>query len=125
MKALDSSRCAVCDGPAAEAPRLIVEQDRHFDCPFQHHIGLCETHGAALRGGGLEPHRVIYAWTQRHHDKLYDGTRLVLMPRMTCLACNALLETSVGDHTACPACGALNRLGSALGHPMTVRLDPA
>lgn len=125
MKAVDSSRCAVCDAPAVQAPRLIVEQDRHFDCSLQHRIGLCAEHGAALRAGELEPHRIIYEWTQRHHAELYDGTRLVLAPRLTCLACNAFLASSVGNRTACPECGALNRLGSALGHPAVVRLDPA
>ena len=125
MKALNSSRCALCDSPAAAAPRLVIEQDRHYDCPLRHEVGLCDQHGAELRAGVIEPHRVIYEWTQKHHDELYDGTRLVLAPQLTCLACNAVLEPSDAERATCPGCGAINRIGSALGYPTTVRLDPA
>jgi hypothetical protein len=125
MKALDSSRCAMCDAPSVEAPRLLIEQDRHYDCPFRHQVGLCDPHGAELRAGVLAPQRVIYEWTQKHHDELYDGTRLILMPRLTCLACNGSLEETEDERVACPACGAINRIGSALGYPATVGLVPA
>jgi len=48
MSLPNSQTCGVCDRPAAPAPRLTVRQDRHFDCPLQHEIGLCAEHGAAL-----------------------------------------------------------------------------
>jgi hypothetical protein len=123
MMQLESERCAVCDAPAASAPRLVVEQDRHYDCPRQHPIGLCAEHGAALRGGQLAPHEIVYQWTQRHHDELYDGTRLVLVPRLTCLACNAIFATDAHDRFACPECGAVNVIGTALGYPAVIRLE--
>jgi phage FluMu protein Com len=68
---------------------------------------------------------IVYEWTQRHHSALYDGTRLVLVPALTCLACNALLLDGTRERVACPECGAFNRVGSALGHPTAIGLESA
>jgi hypothetical protein len=123
MKNLDASRCAVCGARSVDTPRLSVEQDRHYDCPRQHAVGLCAEHGSALRAGTLTLHTVLYGWIQRNHDALYDGTRLYISPRLACLGCNSLLASS-GERVTCAACGAVNIVGTALGHPAAVRLEP-
>jgi predicted RNA-binding Zn-ribbon protein involved in translation (DUF1610 family) len=122
MKTMDASRCAVCGARAVDRPRLTVEQDRHYDCPRLHPVGLCADHGAALRAGTLPLHQVLYDWTQKHHDELYDGTRLYLAPRLTCLECNEPLAGS-DERVTCPACGKVNVVGTALGHPAAIRLE--
>lgn len=121
MKTCDASHCAVCGDVSAERPRLFVEQDRHYDCPQEHGIGLCKEHGEALRTGRLTPQEILYDWVRRHHDEIYDGTRIYLMPRMTCLGCNATFASSEENYS-CPDCGTVNVLGTALGHPAAVRI---
>ena len=125
MKSKDSAGCAVCGASAAAAaPLLVVEQLRHMDCPLEHRLALCPEHGEALRAGELTPHSIIYEWTRRQLAEIYDGTRLVLVPTLTCLACNASLTTPAeGECVPCPACGARNQVGSALGHPTAIRLE--
>lgn len=122
MKTVDASRCAVCGARAADETRLLVEQDRHFDCPRRHQVGLCPEHGAAVRDGRLAVQEVLYDWVQKHHDELYDGTRLYIAPRLTCLRCNEPFVTNEERH-ACAKCGAINVLGTALGSPAAVRLE--
>lgn len=119
--------CALCEVPAASAPRLVIQQERHFDCPRRHEVALCEEHGAALRSGLLALHQLVFDWTHRNHADLYDGTRLVLRTELTCLGCNAALPGGAAASAAetllrCDACGATNVLGAALGHPAIVRL---
>jgi len=121
MKKCDVSHCAVCGEASVDRPRLFVEQDRHYDCPLEHGVGLCEVHGQALRCGEITPQEILFNWVRRHHDELYDGTRIHLMPRMTCLGCNAMFATSEERYT-CPDCGTVNVLGTALGHPTAVRI---
>lgn len=121
MKTLNGIHCAVCGAASVDAPRLSVEQDRHYDCPKEHAVGLCATHGAALRAGEITLQQVLYQWIQEHHDELYDGTRLLLMPRLTCLGCNTMFATT-NDTYACPGCGTVNVIGTALGHPAAVRV---
>jgi phage FluMu protein Com len=121
MKTCDASHCAVCGNLSADRPRLFVEQDRHYDCPQEHGVGLCKEHGEALRTGRLTPQEILYDWVRRHHDEIYDGTRIYLMPRMTCLGCNATFASSEQNYN-CPDCGTVNVLGTALGHPTAVRV---
>ena len=121
MKTLNGTRCAVCGAASADKPRLSVEQDVHYDCPKEHFVGLCATHGGALRAGEISLHDILYRWVQEHHDELYDGTRLLLMPRLTCLGCNTVFATTNDTHT-CPGCGTVNVIGTALGHPAAVRV---
>src|SRR5215203_378411 len=90
MKNCDVSHCAVCGETSVDRPRLFVEQDRHYDCPLEHGVGLCQAHGEALRCGEISPQEILYAWVRRHHEELYDGTRIHLVPRMSCLGCNAM-----------------------------------
>ena len=121
MKPLNGVRCAVCGAASADTPHLLVEQDRHYDCPREHSVGLCSVHGEALRTGQITPHQIFSQWIQEHHDELYDGTRLHLLPRLTCLGCNAVFATS--DETyRCATCGTINVIGTALGHPTAVRV---
>jgi hypothetical protein len=125
LQDLQTIPCAVCGAPAIAAPRLFLRQERHFDCPCTHEVGLCEEHAAALRAGLLPPHRVVFDWTQRFHDEIYEGTRLILKPQLTCLACNAPLSELSEEHAArlrCEACGAHNAIGTALGDRVAVRL---
>ena len=121
MKTLDGVRCALCGAASPDTPRLTVEQDRHYDCPLAHTVGLCATHGAALREGQVTPHQILYQWIQEHHDELYDGTRLLLMPRLTCLGCNAVFATSEETYP-CPTCNTVNVIGTALGHPASIHV---
>ena len=119
----DSRVCGICGLPAAPAPRLTICQERHYDCPRQHVVGLCDAHGSALQAGTLALHELLFDWTQKHHTDLYDGTRLVLWAEPMCLGCNAPLspeENATSVH--CAACGKTNVLGSALGSPAFVRL---
>ncbi len=118
--------CGLCAAPAVAAPRLVIQQDRHFDCPRRHEVALCEEHGSALRSGLLALHQLIFDWTHRHHAHLYDGTRLVLRTELTCLGCNAALTGAPASNAEetplrCDACGGTNVLGAALGHPAIVR----
>jgi hypothetical protein len=124
MMALPDGRiCGICDQPAAPAPRLTVLQDRHYDCPQQHEIGLCAEHGTALQGGAIALHQLLFDWTHRHHAELYDGTRLVLAAETRCLGCNVPLSPGEDESSVrCPACGRTNVIGSALGSPAIVRL---
>jgi hypothetical protein len=113
----------VCDHPAVPAPRLRIRQERHYDCPLYHEVGLCAEHGAALQGGAIALHQLLFDWTHRHHADLYDGTRLVLSAEPMCLGCNAALSPADGESMVrCPSCGKENVLGSALGTPAIVRL---
>jgi len=121
MKSLNGVCCAVCGAASVDKPRLLVEQDRHYDCPREHSVGLCATHGQALRDGELTPQQILYQWVQENHDELYDGTRLHLLPRLTCLGCNEPFATSDETYT-CPKCGTVNVIGSALGHPAAIRI---
>lgn len=121
MKTLNGIHCAVCGAASADKPRLSVEQDVHYDCPKEHAVGLCATHGDALRAGQITLQDVLYQWVQDHHDELYDGTRLLLMPRLTCLGCNTAFATN-DEKYACPTCGTVNVIGTALGHPAAVRI---
>ena len=125
LQILHPAPCAICGISAVPAPRLFLRQERHFDCPRTHKVGLCAEHGAALRAGLLPPHRVVFDWTQRFHDEIYEGTRLILQPQLTCLACNAPLSESPEEHVArlrCNACGGHNAIGTALGYRVAVRL---
>jgi Zn finger protein HypA/HybF involved in hydrogenase expression len=121
MKTLNGVHCAVCGAASVDKPRLLVEQDRHYDCPREHSVGLCATHGEALRVGEITPQQILYQWVQENHDDLYDGTRLHLLPRLTCLGCNEPFATSDDAYT-CAKCGAVNVIGSALGHPAAIRI---
>jgi len=119
----DSRTCGVCDQPAVPTPRLTILQDRHYDCPIRHEIGLCVEHGAALQAGTIALHQLLFDWTHRHHAELYDGTRLVLCAEPVCLGCNAALSPGEGETSVrCAACGKANLLGNALGSPAIVRL---
>jgi len=76
----ESQTCGICDRPPGPRPRLTVRQDRHYDCPLRHEIGLCAEHGAALQNGALPLHPLLFDWTHRHQAELYDRTHLVLFP---------------------------------------------
>jgi hypothetical protein len=123
MSTIESSRCGLCEHPAAAAPRLRIRQERHYDCPRFHDVGLCAGHGAELQGGEIALHQLLFDWTHRHHADLYDGTRLILSAEPMCLGCNAALSPRDGESTVrCDSCGKTNVLGSALGSPAFVRL---
>jgi hypothetical protein len=125
MEKTDPETCVLCGSPAVDAPRISVRQEHALDAAVAHRLALCRTHGDELRAGDCTPQRIIYAWATRAHEDLYRNERLVLRPELRCLACNAALHATdpPAQEIACSACGAANRLGSALGHPVAVRLD--
>ena len=128
MEKTDAKACVLCGSPPVDAPRIHVRQELALDAAVAHRLALCQAHGDELRGGDLTPQQIIYAWATRAHDDLYRNERLVLQPELRCLACNAELvapdPAAPDGETAipCSACGAMNAIGSALGHPVAVRL---
>lgn len=128
MISTESEGCALCGRAALAAPRLFVRQQRALDLDRTHQIALCVEHAGALCAGVLDPQQIIFDWTKRFHDHLYENTRLVLRPELRCLACNAPLPAngSRGDKAlGCRSCSAWNVIGSALGYPVAVRLGSA
>ena len=128
MEKSDPASCVRCGQPPVVAPRLHVRQEHALDASVLHRLALCEAHAAELREGALTPQQIIHAWATREHGDLYRNERLVLRPEMRCLACNARLaaddDPAAGsdDEARCAQCGALNALGSALGHRVAVRV---
>jgi hypothetical protein len=125
MERTDPEMCVLCGEPAAGAPRIFVRQVRGLDASIAHRLALCRAHGAELVAGERTPQQIIYAWATRAHDDLYRNERLVLQPELRCLACNGALPRDSAIEVRCPACGAANGLGSALGHPVAVRVRAA
>lgn len=126
MEKTDPEACVLCGSPAVDAPRIFVRQEHALDAAVAHRLALCRAHGDALCAGDLTPQQIIYAWATHAHDDLYRNERLVLHPELRCLGCNAALASgdapATGAALACPSCGARNAIGSALGHPVAVRL---
>lgn len=136
MENTDPEACVLCEKRAVDAPRIHIRQELALDAPVAHRLALCAEHGEALRSGGLNPQQIIYAWATRAHADLYRNERLVLRPELRCLACDVVLSVPgtgaaggpaaaapEGDsELACAACGAVNVLGSALGHRVAVRM---
>lgn len=134
MENADPEECVLCTKHAADAPRIHIRQELALDAPVAHRLALCAEHGEALRSGALNPQQIIYAWATRAHADLYRNERLVLRPELRCLACDAALPAPAAgaagaaaapddeSELACPACGAVNVLGSALGHRVAVRM---
>jgi hypothetical protein len=122
--------CVVCGQPAVRAPRIVVRQEYEHDLATTHVLSLCVTHGGELRAGRSTPQQIIFTWASRAHRELYRGERVVLLPELLCLECNAPLSEERDDgeapdaarDVACPECGAINTLGSALGHRVAVSL---
>ena len=124
MEKTESGSCVLCGEPSVAAPRVFVRQERELDVPVLHRLPLCFAHGESLRIGDNNPQQIIYAWATRAYDDLYRNERLVLRPELHCLACNGSIEAGngIGDEARCPACGTMNAIGSALGHPVAVRV---
>lgn len=122
MESTDPEACVLCGDAAAAAPRIFVRQEHALDAPVAHRLALCRAHGTELGAGERSPQQIIYAWATRVHGDLYRNERLVLRPELRCLACNAPLPPESVNDVGCPACGATNGVGSALGHPVAVRL---
>jgi hypothetical protein len=121
----DLPTCFLCSAPAVDAPRIHIRQEHDLAAPVAHHLAFCDEHGTELRRGQLTPQQIIYDWATRAHGDLYRNERLVLVPELRCLACDAPLPDSNGNGTSearCAACGATNELGSALGHRVAVRI---
>jgi hypothetical protein len=120
--------CVLCGQPAVRAPRMVVRQEYEHDLATTHVLPLCAAHGAELRAGRSTPQQIIYTWASRAHRELYRGERVVLLPELLCLECNAPLPEDRADGDApeatrdvsCTECGAVNTLGSALGHRVAV-----
>jgi len=120
--------CVLCADPAASAPRIFIRQEHDLDAPVAHQLCLCHRHGEELRDGVITPQQIIYTWATHAHHALCGNERLVLRPELRCLSCNA----SLGDADDAPAppapeircskCGIANEIGSALGHPVAVRV---
>ncbi len=118
--------CALCANRALDAPRLFIRQERLLDSERTHQIALCLEHATALRHGAIDPQQIIFNWTKRFRDQLYENTRLVLRPELRCLSCNDPLCPNVAGRGAgsvdCRSCLSSNVLGSALGYPVAIRL---
>jgi phage FluMu protein Com len=125
MEKTHPSTCVLCGAPAVDAPRIHIRQEHDLDAPVAHHLAFCDEHGTELSRGQLTPQQIIYDWATHAHADLYRNERMVLVPELRCLACNALLADGNGTspaEIACAACGAMNELGSALGHRVAVRI---
>jgi hypothetical protein len=124
MEKTESGSCVLCGEPAVAAPRVFVRQERELDVPVLHRLALCFMHGESLRNGENNPQQIIYAWATRAYEDLYHNERLVLRPELHCLACNGSIDggNPVGEEARCPSCGTMNGIGSALGHPVAVRV---
>jgi hypothetical protein len=147
MEQTDPEACVLCGAPAVDAPRIFIRQELALDAAVAHRLAFCPVHAERLRAGQLTPQQIIYAWATRMHGDLYRNERLVLLPELRCLACNAALSPdraviestappaarpatpdagdagdAPGAEIACARCGAINELGSALGHCVAVRL---
>lgn len=129
MEKTDPAACVLCGEPPVDTPRIFVRQDHDMDAPVGHRLALCARHAAELRAGERSPQQIIYDWATRAHGELYRNERLVLRPELRCLACNAPLPDPNGAGAAearCTECGTTNLIGSALGHPVAVKIgDPA
>jgi hypothetical protein len=126
--------CALCANRSLDVLRLFIRQERLLDSDRTHQIALCPEHASALRAGVIDPQQIIFDWTKRHHEELYENTRLVLRPELRCLACNDPLCPHVASQVAslaassgagsmdCRSCSATNVIGSALGYVVAIRL---
>jgi hypothetical protein len=128
MEKTEPVPCVLCGDSAAETPRIHVRQEHELDSPVAHRLAICGKHGEELRVGAITPQHIIYTWATHADPGLYRGERLVLRPELRCLACNTSLGHGDGAPEAqvaelrCRKCSAMNAVGSALGHPVAVRL---
>lgn len=128
MENADPESCVLCDQPAVAAPRIHLRQERELARPVEHCLRLCASHGTEWREGRLPPQQIIYTWAIREHDAISRNERLVIVPELRCLGCDAPLADTAGPaaaaEIACARCGAQNTIGTALGYPVAVGSIP-